>query len=120
MMHFNSLLTVPSEPINLRYENISASSIRLFWDPPPEPNGVLQSYRVTYVESGTERTVMESDIEPGNETSGFVVEPLMEYHEYLVTVAARTDQGFGDESLPLDVLTEEHGILYIHTYIKTG
>ena len=63
-----------------------------------------------YEEFGTEIVVVIPDIAPGNENGGFIVEPLMEYHMYTVTVAASTDKGFGNYSEPLEVLTDEHGI----------
>ena len=103
--------TVPSEPLNLRYVNISAISIRVFWDPPAERNGVLQNYTLMYEEFGTGRMVF-IDIPPDNESEGVVVEPLMEYHMYSVRVAASTDEGFGPYSSPLEVLTDEHGMDY--------
>ena len=103
--------TVPSEPLNLRYMNISATSIRVFWDPPAERNGVLQNYRLMYEEFGTGLMVF-IDIPPGNESEGVVVEPLMEYHMYLMRVAASTDKGFSLYGSPLEVLTDEYGMDY--------
>ena len=41
------------------------------------------------------------------------IEQLMEYHEYTIVVAASTDKGFGPDSDPLNVLTDEHGIYYL-------
>ena len=106
-----NLHTVPSEPLNLRYVNISAISIRVFWDPPAERNGVLQNYTLMHEEFGTGRMVF-INIPPGNESEGVVVEPLMEYHMYSVRVAASTDEGFGPYSSPLEVLTDEHSMDY--------
>ena len=103
--------TVPSEPLNLRYINISAISISVLWDPPAERNGVFHDYRLIYEEFGTGLTVVIR-IPPGNENDGVIVEPLMEYHMYSVSVAASTDKGFGPYSSPLEVLTDEHGMDY--------
>ena len=108
-----SITTVPSEPVNLTYENVTAASIRLHWDPPTEPNGVLESYKLMYVEAETERVVIVGNITLGMESEGYLVEPLLEYHRYVMMVAASTDKGFGNYSLPLNVLTDEHGT-YIH------
>ena len=55
---------------------------------------------------------------PGREEDGFLVDQLMEYHVYNVSIAASTDKGFGNYSLPLTVLTDEHGmqsIIYVCT-----
>ena len=107
--HYMCIYTVPSEPVSLRYENVTASSIRLFWDPPLQPNGVILDYRVMYIEAVTDITVTMSGIDPMSRTSGLLIDPLMEYHYYDVRVAARTDKGFGNYSQPLTVLTNEHG-----------
>ena len=106
----------PSEPLNLTYENVSAISIRVFWDPPAERNGILENYTLMYEEFGTGQVVTVSDIPPGSESEGVVVEPLMEYHMYSVRVAASTDKGFGPYSNPLEVLTDEHGTYIICVY----
>ena len=53
--------------------------------------------------------MIEYPLEKVDVDVGVVLEPLMEYHVYVVTVAASTDKGFGNYSLPLDVLTDEHG-----------
>ena len=101
---------MPSEPVNLSYENVTASSITLSWEPPLEPNGVILQYRVTYVEAVTNRTVTIQNLDPailGN--TSLLIEDLMEYHYYEMRVAARTDKGFGNYSAPLTVLTDEHG-----------
>lgn len=100
---------VPSEPLNLTYKNVTADSIKVFWSQPAQPNGILLTYRLTYIEAGTEREELISDITPGREVEGVLVGQLMEYHEYTVYVAASTDKGFGNNSLPLMVLTHEHG-----------
>ena len=91
------------------YENITADSIRVYWDPPAESNGVLESYRLMYTEVITNTTSVITDIEPQNT----LVTPLMEYEMYIVRVAASTDKGFGAYSDPLDVLTAEHGTTFI-------
>ena len=74
-----------------------------------EPNGALESYKLMYVEAETERVVIVDDIAPEVVSEGYLVEPLLEYHRYVMMVAASTDKGFGNYSLPLNVLTDEHG-----------
>lgn len=39
----------PSDPPkDVRYANLSSSSIMLFWMPPSKPNGIIQYYSVYY------------------------------------------------------------------------
>lgn len=106
---------VPSEPLNLRYVNVTAASIRVFWDPPAERNGLLVNYVLEYyLEMSTELPDVLNDIQLGMEQEGVLIEQLMEYDRYTVRVAARTDKGRGNFSRPLNVLTDEHGT-YIYT-----
>ena len=51
----------------------------------------------------------------GPQNLSVVIEPLEEFHEYEMMVAASTDKGFGPFSTPLDVLTDEHGIYSFHS-----
>ena len=44
----------------------------------------------------------------GIETPPQMIDELMEYEEYVVVVAARTNRGVGNYSDPLNVLTLEH------------
>ena len=109
---FSSLfLLVPSEPRNLSYVNVSASSIRVSWDPPLEKNGIILSYTLEYTELLTNTTTY-IDILPGSEQERVhvLIEQLMEYDEYTVRVAASTDKGPGSFSRTLNVLTAEHGM----------
>ena len=100
---------MPSEPVNLSYENVTASSIKLFWETPLELNGVILHYRVTYMEAVTNITMATPNLDPAMRTGGLLIEDLMEYHYYEMRVAASTDKGFGNYSAPLTVLTDEHG-----------
>lgn len=109
-VHYIPTSVVPSEPLNLRYENVTAASIRVFWEPPAERNGILLNYNLMYIEVATGREVELSDIAPGNESDGYLVGELMEYDVYAVRVAASTDKGFGNYSSSLEVLTDEHGM----------
>ena len=118
-MYFSSLYfyIVPSEPRNLSYVNVTASSIRVFWDPPLEKNGIILSYTLEYEELVTGMTFV-IHIPPGSEQERVhvLIEQLMEYDEYEVRVVASTDKGPGNYSRTLNVLTAEHGT-YVHAAV---
>jgi hypothetical protein len=42
-------LTVPSKPQNVRVLNITSTTIKIAWNEPERPNGVIHAYRVYYM-----------------------------------------------------------------------
>ena len=94
---------VPTPPLNLRYRNISSSSIELSWDPPNSFRGPNEGYQVMYTRVETGYTQTMSDI-----TSTSVnITDLQIYEEYTITVVALSDKGIGETSVPLTVITDE-------------
>ena len=94
---------VPTAPLNLRYRNISSSSIELSWDPPNNFRGPNEGYQVMYTRVETGYTQTMSDI-----TSTSVnITDLQIYEEYTITVVALSDKGIGETSVPLTVITDE-------------
>ena len=95
---------VPSAPLNVTYENLTATSIHVYWFTPAEPNGIIDNYTVEYTNIPTNETLCRDGIVPT-----FVnITGLMEYQPYTVVVYAYTDNGRGEGSDPLMVLTAEH------------
>ena len=43
-------MLVPSAPQNVTGEQLNATAVRLQWDPPESPNGIITGYQVTYYE----------------------------------------------------------------------
>ena len=43
------VLTVPSKPQNIRVLNITSTTIKIAWNEPERPNGVIHAYRVYYM-----------------------------------------------------------------------
>ena len=95
---------VPSAPLNVTYENLTATSIRVSWSTPAEPNGIIDNYTIEYTDLSTNEMLSIDSI-----TSTFVnITGLMEYQQYTIVVYAYTDKGRGNGSDPLVVLTAEH------------
>ena len=92
---FFHLSSVPGTPENLTALNTSIQQIRVKWDPPSAPNGILQGYKLTYEAikprglpvNVTTATVTETAVE---------LEGLLEGVTYRITVAAVNDVGKGD------------------------
>lgn len=41
-------LTAPSAPGSIRFSELTTTSVNVSWEPPPQPNGVLEGYRLVY------------------------------------------------------------------------
>ena len=50
---------VPSAPQNVTGEQLNATAVRLHWDPPESPNGVVTGYQVTYYGYSTTAQVQQ-------------------------------------------------------------
>ena len=53
----------PGIPRNLRIHNMSSKSLRVTWDPPGDPNGIIKEYELTWrlVEEDKHNKVISSD-----------------------------------------------------------
>lgn len=118
LFHLPSFRLVPSgSPESVVVEPFSSKSLRIMWDPPPksEQNGLIVNYKISW-----EPAAGDSDDggEPGerivpasNERQrSFVVDGLIPYTEYKVTVAAGTEKGFGPPSKSVTARTLDDGM----------
>lgn len=80
-----TLEAAPSPPQNLRYSEVTNTSVILSWDRPTQVNGELTRYKIYYNER--ERTV---DAHFTNDTVEFCLDGLKSFHEYDVLVKAWT------------------------------
>ena len=51
---------VPSAPQNVSGEQLNTTAVRLHWDPPESPNGIITGFQVTYY--GYRRTVQVQQV----------------------------------------------------------
>ncbi|CAD5119761.1 DgyrCDS8356 [Dimorphilus gyrociliatus] len=84
----------PSEPTALRIESISNISAVISWSSPVQINGVLQQFRLTW------RKINGASLSQTVSGSTFVanITELKPFTEYLISIQARTDPGFGSVS----------------------
>ena len=94
-MYFHSHLA-PGDPENLTALNTSAHQIRVLWDPPSSPNGILLGYKLTY--EGTAPAGVPVIVYTLNISETAVgLEGLLEGVTYRITVAAVNEIGESDE-----------------------
>ncbi|XP_063303215.1 phosphatidylinositol phosphatase PTPRQ [Pelobates fuscus] len=89
---------VPSSVQNIRYQNISSTSIMVFWDPPSEPNGMITHYTVYAMEVHTSEAfhVITSN-------NSILMTGLKKYTDYKMRIAASTGAGESDLSKENDI-----------------
>ncbi|KAM4676019.1 phosphatidylinositol phosphatase PTPRQ [Discoglossus pictus] len=79
---------VPSSVENINYENISSTSIMIFWDPPLEPNGVITHYTVYAMELDTREAFQVTTMK-----TSIIITDLKMYTDYKMRVTASTSAG---------------------------
>ncbi|KAG8137923.1 hypothetical protein E2320_003863, partial [Naja naja] len=91
-------------PKNLWYKNLTSSSVRIFWNPPQKPNGVIQFYSIyykndsdTYVQNFTTSTI---DSSADNSTLSIVLSNLAKWRHYTLWLTANTALGNGNQTIP--------------------
>ncbi|KAM6436186.1 phosphatidylinositol phosphatase PTPRQ isoform 2-T2 [Liasis olivaceus] len=89
-------------PKNMWYKNLTSSSVRIFWDPPQKPNGIIQFYSVyykndsdTHVQNFTSSTI---DSSADNTTLSIVLNDLAKWSHYTLWLTANTALGNGNQT----------------------
>ncbi|XP_071965988.1 protein sidekick-2-like isoform X2 [Antedon mediterranea] len=84
---------VPGPPTNVLFPIVTINSVRVEWDPPSEPNGVIRGYEVGYrLESADELALVNIDV---GSRRYYVKDGLTANQMYIFAVTARTDLGLG-------------------------
>ncbi|XP_066294310.1 tenascin-X-like isoform X3 [Branchiostoma lanceolatum] len=95
---------VPGPPQDVSVEPIDSTSGRVVWQPPAEPNGILQGYKVLYKDANAaEYTTREVE----STEMSYVISDMIPGTEYVVAVSAFTGAGDGRPSGELRIQTEE-------------
>ncbi|XP_053319639.1 phosphatidylinositol phosphatase PTPRQ [Spea bombifrons] len=79
---------VPSSVQNIRYQNISSTSVMVYWDPPLEPNGMITHYTVYAMELHTSKAFRLS-----TSNNSILITGLKMYTDYKMRVTASTTAG---------------------------
>ncbi|XP_078323017.1 fibronectin type III domain-containing protein 2-like [Crassostrea virginica] len=101
IVRFTTPKRVPSAPQNLRIEGITPNTVTLRWDI-PEISGVVSSY-VLYYQEDKGGPQMTETVDPP--TLFYTINDLSEGSRYQFDVAARSNNGEGPRSIPVEVKT---------------
>ncbi|KFO25348.1 Protein sidekick-1 [Fukomys damarensis] len=95
----------PGPPVRLVFPEVRLTSVRIVWQPPEEPNGVILGYQIAY-RLASSRPHTFTTVEVGATVRQFTATDLAPESAYIFRLSAKTRQGWG-EPLEATVITTE-------------
>ncbi|NXS91194.1 SDK2 protein, partial [Jacana jacana] len=97
---------VPGPPVGVLFPEVRTTSVRLVWQPPAAPNGIILAYQVTHCLNTTTTTAATTEVlEPS--ARQYTATGLQPEATYLFRIAAQTRKGWGEAAEALVVTTEK-------------
>ncbi|KAL4658231.1 protein sidekick-1-like [Arapaima gigas] len=94
---------VPGPPVRLVFPDVRLTEVRVVWQPPEEPNGIIMGYQIAYrLDAGSSIT---TTVEVGPSAREFTATGLAPDSAYIFHVSARTQQGWGPPEQALVITT---------------
>ncbi|KAM8798404.1 protein sidekick-1 [Eudromia elegans] len=95
----------PGPPVRLVFPEVRLTSVRIVWQPPEEPNGVILGYQIAYRLASSSPNKFTT-VEVGSTVRQFTATDLIPESAYIFRTSAKTRQGWG-EPLEATVITTE-------------
>ncbi|XP_066129570.1 protein sidekick-1 [Saccopteryx bilineata] len=95
----------PGPPVRLVFPEVKLTSVRIVWQPPEEPNGIILGYQIAYRLASSSPN-MFTTVEVGATVRQFTATELAPEAAYVFRLSAKTRQGWG-EPLEATVITTE-------------
>ncbi|XP_054865945.1 protein sidekick-1 isoform X3 [Amphiprion ocellaris] len=96
---------VPGPPVRMVFPEVRLSSVRVVWQPPAFPNGIILGYQISY-RLDSRDPQRWTTVEVGSNARQFTVTGLAAEQTYVFRLTARTAVGWGEEQQALVVTTE--------------
>ncbi|XP_038141195.1 protein sidekick-1-like isoform X2 [Cyprinodon tularosa] len=96
---------VPGPPVRMIFPEVRLTSVRVVWQPPAFPNGIVLGYQISY-RLHSRDSLRWSVVEVGSNARQFTVTGLSSEHTYVFRLIARTAVGWGQQQEALVVTTE--------------
>ncbi|NXI91936.1 SDK2 protein, partial [Psophia crepitans] len=97
---------VPGPPVGILFPEVRTTSVRLVWQPPVAPNGIILAYQVTHrLNTTTVNAAAMEVLEPS--ARQYTATGLQPEATYLFRIAAQTRKGWGEAAEALVVTTEK-------------
>ncbi|XP_048821345.1 protein sidekick-2 isoform X6 [Lagopus muta] len=97
---------VPGPPVGMLFPEVRTTSVRLIWQPPAAPNGIILAYQLTHRLNTTTANAAVSEV-LGPSTRQYTATGLQPEATYLFRIAAQTRKGWGEAAEALVVTTEK-------------
>ncbi|XP_036422629.1 protein sidekick-1 isoform X2 [Colossoma macropomum] len=96
---------VPGPPMRLVFPEVRLMEVRVVWQPPVDPNGIIMGYQVAYrLDSGDPNQF--TTVEVGPDTKQFTASSLVPESAYIFRISAKTQQGWGTAAQAVVITTE--------------
>uniref|UniRef100_G1QLK1 Sidekick cell adhesion molecule 2 n=1 Tax=Nomascus leucogenys TaxID=61853 RepID=G1QLK1_NOMLE len=97
---------VPGPPMGILFPEVRTTSVRLIWQPPAAPNGIILAYQITHrLNTTTANTATVEVLAPS--ARQYTATGLKPESVYLFRITAQTRKGWGEAAEALVVTTEK-------------
>uniref|UniRef100_A0A1A7YF48 Sidekick cell adhesion molecule 1 n=1 Tax=Iconisemion striatum TaxID=60296 RepID=A0A1A7YF48_9TELE len=96
---------VPGPPVRMVFPEVRSTSVRVVWQPPTFPNGIILGYQISY-RLDSRNPLRWTTVEVGSNARQFTVTGLSSEQTYRFQLTARTAVGWGEPQDALVVTTE--------------
>ncbi|XP_062294225.1 protein sidekick-2 [Scomber scombrus] len=97
---------VPGPPVGILFPEVRTTSVRLIWQPPAQPNGIILAYQITYRRNSSNSNAATVDVlsPSARQYTAASLKPEM---VYVFRLTAQTRKGWGEAAEALVVTTEK-------------
>ncbi|KAF0025691.1 hypothetical protein F2P81_022572 [Scophthalmus maximus] len=99
---------VPGPPVGILFPEVRTTSVRLIWQSPSQPNGIILAYQITYHHNSTNSNAATVDVLSPSARQ-YTVTSLKAEATYVFRITAQTRKGWGEAAEALVVTTEKRG-----------
>uniref|UniRef100_A0A8C7L7Y8 Sidekick cell adhesion molecule 2 n=1 Tax=Oncorhynchus kisutch TaxID=8019 RepID=A0A8C7L7Y8_ONCKI len=97
---------VPGPPVGILFPEVQTTSVRLIWQSPSQPNGIILAYQITYRLNSTNSNTATVDV-LNPSARQYMVTGLKQESVYVFRITAQTRKGWGEAAEALVVTTEK-------------
>ncbi|XP_076852894.1 protein sidekick-2 isoform X2 [Brachyhypopomus gauderio] len=97
---------VPGPPMGILFPEVRTNSVRLIWQPPTQPNGIILAYQITYRRNSSNSNSATVDVLSPSARQ-YTATGLKPEIVYVFRLTAQTRKGWGEASEALVVTTEK-------------
>ncbi|KAJ8344909.1 hypothetical protein SKAU_G00291020 [Synaphobranchus kaupii] len=96
---------VPGPPVRLVFPDVHLTEVRVVWQPPVDPNGIIVGYQIAYCLNASDLKQFTT-VEVDSNSQQFTVTGLSPESAYIFRISARTQQGWGLPEQAVVITTE--------------